>query len=432
MSYKRMTSLCVGCGACLGVCPKNAIHIENKKGLLTVSFNPEKCVNCFKCVKICPVLSNLQTVKPNFHDALGKIKKVFFGYSTNNNLRYNGASGGIVTSLLLYMLQHKLVDKVLVVRMEGFTVKPLLTGNEDEVISAQGSIYFKTFSLRILQDIIHNIKKGKRLGIVGLPCQISTLKKRLKNYENKTFFIGLICNHTNEYWYMHHIIERYLPKNTKPLGISARKDGWPGTIKILFKSKNQNPKETRIDYNTQFWGLLPSLGISAPSGCLICTDHLASKADIVAADAWHPKYVGNDVLGVSIILVRTEKGLKLIKSALKNKWLNVEEAKLLDLFISQSHNIIETIEYAPFRQKLIQHPTNTIGELREIDKTITALILIANRHLIKHRIIRRMLNTKIIEKLLQIILWHLSLHESIRLRKCLKNAVFQKEKRKLG
>jgi len=301
--HQSMSKLCVGCGICLGLCPSNAINLKVTRSVLTVNFDYSRCIKCNLCVKACPALSNFYRKNPTIADALGKIEKVFFGYSTNDNIRYHAASGGVITSLVLYMLTQKIVDKVLVTKMEGFTATPILTDNENDVISAQGSIYFKTFSLRILKKLLYNLKKGKRICIVGLPCQISALKKVLESFENKLYFIGLTCSHVNEIWYLHHIIRKYLPKNAKPIAIGPRKDGWPGETKIFFKSHN-NFRELTVP-QSKFWGILPSLNISSPLGCLLCTDHLASAVDIVAGDASHPKFTKKGSSGVSIIIART-------------------------------------------------------------------------------------------------------------------------------
>ena len=42
---------CVACGACVKVCPMNAISINN--GIFAV-VNADKCVGCGKCAKVCP------------------------------------------------------------------------------------------------------------------------------------------------------------------------------------------------------------------------------------------------------------------------------------------------------------------------------------------------------------------------------------------
>ena len=421
--HKDMTRLCVGCGICLGICPVNAINLKANKGVVTVNFDYSRCTQCAMCSRVCPALFNLYKGCSKLPDTLGRIEKIFFGYSTDDDIRYHAASGGVVTSLVLYMLKRKIVDKVLVVRMEGFTANALLTGNKDEVISAQGSIYFKTFSLRLLPKLLYHLKKGKRVCIVGLPCQISMLKKVLKRFEDKLYFIGLICSHVSELWYMDYMLERYLPENAKPLAIGSRKNGWPGGIKVLFELRNKNPQELTVPLS----GLVTSLNISASLGCLICTDHLASMADVVAGDAWHPKFMGKESLGASILVVRTAKGFELVESAIKDGTLYAEEARFIDLLIAQGHNIIEGSQYAPFRQKLLQYRIAAVRELKEVNKSIIAFLAIMNRYMLRYKATRRLLNTPSAEKLLKITLWFLSRYESIRLRETMERLLESKQ-----
>ena len=45
------TELCIGCGACVRICPSGAIIIEDGKAKI----NTENCKKCRACVKTCPV-----------------------------------------------------------------------------------------------------------------------------------------------------------------------------------------------------------------------------------------------------------------------------------------------------------------------------------------------------------------------------------------
>jgi len=42
--------LCNGCGACLNMCPQDAIYFENDATFI----DENKCVSCLACVKVCP------------------------------------------------------------------------------------------------------------------------------------------------------------------------------------------------------------------------------------------------------------------------------------------------------------------------------------------------------------------------------------------
>ncbi|MCR5289716.1 MAG: 4Fe-4S binding protein [Treponema sp.] len=45
------TSLCVACGACVPVCPREALHIHN--GMYS-QVDETLCIGCGRCAKECP------------------------------------------------------------------------------------------------------------------------------------------------------------------------------------------------------------------------------------------------------------------------------------------------------------------------------------------------------------------------------------------
>jgi len=49
MAAKIDKEKCVGCGACVGVCPVNAIDIKNDKAVVN-----DECLECGACVNVCP------------------------------------------------------------------------------------------------------------------------------------------------------------------------------------------------------------------------------------------------------------------------------------------------------------------------------------------------------------------------------------------
>lgn len=52
--------LCDFCGTCSGVCPVDAVYIQDK----SLVIDGHKCVMCLACVKVCPVNALYRRVKP--------------------------------------------------------------------------------------------------------------------------------------------------------------------------------------------------------------------------------------------------------------------------------------------------------------------------------------------------------------------------------
>ena len=50
---KRNDERCTHCGACTGICPSQALFIEDRS-TMEVRFDEEACVACELCVRICP------------------------------------------------------------------------------------------------------------------------------------------------------------------------------------------------------------------------------------------------------------------------------------------------------------------------------------------------------------------------------------------
>ena len=47
--FKVDKEKCVGCGACVNVCPAGAISVKNDKAVIS-----DKCVDCGRCAQVCP------------------------------------------------------------------------------------------------------------------------------------------------------------------------------------------------------------------------------------------------------------------------------------------------------------------------------------------------------------------------------------------
>jgi ferredoxin len=44
---------CTQCGACVSICPTEALYIKDRK-TMEMAFDPEKCIACELCIRPCP------------------------------------------------------------------------------------------------------------------------------------------------------------------------------------------------------------------------------------------------------------------------------------------------------------------------------------------------------------------------------------------
>ena len=52
---------CCGCTACYSICPKQAITMEkDDEGYLYPQIDDSKCVRCYQCLKVCPIVGKVQ------------------------------------------------------------------------------------------------------------------------------------------------------------------------------------------------------------------------------------------------------------------------------------------------------------------------------------------------------------------------------------
>lgn len=268
--------LCSSCGICKGVCPVDAIYYKyDKAGFFRPYINKDKCIECGKCSNVCP--GNKYYITSN--SASFKLNNCFYGHSRNRDIRKNSASGGLTTELLCGLVNDNIVDYCIMVKNITDINNPevLITNNIKEIVENKTSKYCPV----PIGDIILRIKESNsRYAIVGLPCQVSALRKIFNNRNERLIFISLFCNHLPSANATLCIANTNGIYNIKK--ILYRGEGWPGFIRIFSNDKNiKLPyRKTFAKYcGEYFWNFR----------CRICNDPFGENADISMGDAYFLK-----------------------------------------------------------------------------------------------------------------------------------------------
>lgn len=313
--------LCTGCGTCAGICPQDAIElvIEHHDGIYVPYLDKEKCTECGLCVDVCPGHSvdfkqfNLNIFGKEPKDILlGNYLNCYTGHVTDYDIRYNSASGGLVTGLLVFALEEGIIDGALVTRMKEdkpLEPEPFIARTSEEIISASKSKYCPVAANIALKEILEAEDKG-RFAVVGLSCHIHGVRKAervsKKLRERIVLHLGLLCNHPPSFLATEYILSTNKINREEVKQLNYRGEGWPGKMKISLRQEDiflQFP-----DYWDGAFGHL-----FYPRRCLLCCDQGNELADISFGDPWG---LENDGVGKSLVISRSEIGQNLLQKAI--------------------------------------------------------------------------------------------------------------------
>jgi coenzyme F420 hydrogenase subunit beta len=214
------TGLCTGCAGCVIACPHDVldyddllgvykpIQIENDYG------GPRDCSHgdkaCTSCTRACPrfrawepEIDEFLFGRPRQPDELSGISKdIVLARASDAELHEVGQDGGLVSAILVYALEHDIIDAALVSYLEGdgstWKAVPGIARTRAEVIASAGSRYTYSANTMAYKDLA---KDEERIALVGMSCQSSSppamkMRKAGKVARRFSLNIGLLCSKT--------------------------------------------------------------------------------------------------------------------------------------------------------------------------------------------------------------------------------------------
>jgi coenzyme F420 hydrogenase subunit beta len=313
--------LCSQCGGCVSFCS------ANKLGALTMSSDgtpkyadEEKCLKCGLCYSICTQVDELDRElqeKLNWVPPMGRYERVVSARTTNHEVRKVCTDGGVVTSLLMYMLDYNLIDGAVVSRFEGpFNRVPMIATDRADVLNSAGSDFSASTHVGVVGDKYSTYSPGAfalkeltssmraaRVALVGTPCQVHTIRKmqclNIVPSDMVKYTIGLFC------------MENFAFSPLAKREIEAKIGAGMGEIKKL------NIKEDLIVTLTNGESIHVPFDVVhefARPACLKCTEFANDFADISAGGLGSPD-------GYTTVLIRTEGGQRIYQGALRLRYI---------------------------------------------------------------------------------------------------------------
>ncbi|MBU0615649.1 MAG: Coenzyme F420 hydrogenase/dehydrogenase, beta subunit C-terminal domain [Nanoarchaeota archaeon] len=263
---------------------------------------------------------------------LGKVKSQFLACSSDKEVRFRASSGGFCKSFLVFLIENKIVDKVIITRT-GPPENPLqpetiITNNKSEILSSRtNSVYAPTSPL----DCVKYLSNNEKYAIVGLGCHIKALDRLQKKgiAKNIILKIGLFCNHTPNIKFTMDIIRRLGIKEREIRKIEYRGNGWPGQFTAYLKDGRSHLSIS------DYW--INDLN-NGPHKCKACSE-LSEKANIVVADPWGLGLEKEDKLGQTLVICRDKLSESLVFESYSQGHIDLRKIPYTDCIKSQFDHI---------------------------------------------------------------------------------------------
>lgn len=311
---------CTGCSACFNACNQKAITMsEDACGFYYPKIDPNLCIDCGLCTKVCPV-----NTKPTFKYPLD----CYAATVKSDKELLSCASGGLATELSRYIINKGGV-------VYGCTGKDIRNVHHirinkiEDIELLKGSKYVQSFIGGVYKDVKNDLQTGCFVLFIGTPCQVAGLKGflRHKDYQN-LIIVDLACHGVPSQKMLNDNISLYCAENVD-ISVSFRKKvytsskfgaSWRIMYGWFYQTPNMHTQRTIKYYKDPYmFGFLAPLTLR--SSCYICPyANISRCGDFTLGDFWglgkNAGFVSGK--GVSVVLVNTNKAASIWTELSKN------------------------------------------------------------------------------------------------------------------
>ncbi|MFX0024103.1 MAG: Coenzyme F420 hydrogenase/dehydrogenase, beta subunit C-terminal domain, partial [Candidatus Hermodarchaeota archaeon] len=313
--------ICQQCGGCVSFC--NSIENEvigfKEPNSPPDYINEEKCLECGICYLICPqthVLDEDLNNNFNFSDfasmPIGFIENIYSCQSTDSEFLKYGTDGGVVNTIINYLIEKKIVDGAIVAKTKStFSREASIARNKKDLIDASGTKLDMSLQLDTVQKFhtyISSLPKlnyfrSKRLALVGTPCQIYTVRCMqtlgIIPSENIEICLGLFC-YENFYFDTQKLTQFEEQFNIKIKDIE--RINIKENLIIELKNHNASKKTFYVPFEELTDYMRPACGV--------CKDFTNIYADLSFGGLGSPDKF-------TTVIIRTKKGKEIINSTIR-------------------------------------------------------------------------------------------------------------------
>lgn len=298
---------CCGCGACVNVCPKDAIRfMPDEYGFLYPKIDTENCIGCQKCVSACDFQKKEEVFGYTPEKAFAAIHK-------DKKVLKASSSGGVFSVLAKETLKEEGVvyGCILDNKLEAVHT---YAKTWEEILPMRGSKYVQSRVDLIYREVLKHLEQGKIVLFTGTPCQVAALNSVLNGKQYDTLLtVDLVCHGTPSPLmfrkYIDYLEKKYHVKITN-YSFRGKEKGWAGYCQSFGADDKQLQRIGKLD---EFYISNFSKGNFHRPSCYQCRYACTNRvADITIGDFWGHMEAGIQLKnwedGLSVCLINSIKG----------------------------------------------------------------------------------------------------------------------------
>jgi coenzyme F420 hydrogenase subunit beta len=247
--------------------------------------------------------------------AWGPVRAIWEGHAADPRVRFAGSSGGVATALAAYCLEREGMAGALHIGARAdvpYLNETRFSRSRDELLAAAGSRYAPASPCDRL-DLVEAADTPSVF--IGKPCDVAAVRMARRVRPELDARVGLtiavFCAGTPTTRGTLEMLRRLgVPDPDRVESVHYRGNGWPGQARARLVDDPPG-RERTLSYE-QSWGDI--LQRHRQWRCHLCADHTGEFADVAVGDPWY-RPTGDDP-GRSLVLARTERGVRLVEAAI--------------------------------------------------------------------------------------------------------------------
>ena len=270
---------------------------------------------------------------------IGRLDRAWISYAADEDVRAGAASGGVVSALLLHLLDTGRIDGAIVTQIDcsqgRIGCKVVLARNPRDVLDARTSKYV---DVPLVSDGLNAIEAfDGNVAVVALPCHTAAFRRLAERRPELgakiKYIITLFCGHCSHRALLDGVLAGKGIDQSCVTEFAFRRGRWRGHMTGTLADGSS------FAFPFKHFSMYHNLNFFCLPRCLACHDHTGYQSDFSVGDAWLREMKAEPIKH-SMVLARNPEATQIIQQMVSQNKLVARPTDQATVFRSQKRSLI--------------------------------------------------------------------------------------------